>query len=115
MSKERALRRAEREREAAVRTAARAAEAERRERKEARARAVRRHTTDRLPRLSPAGRDSGALAHRRRVETSLLVAMMVAVNVLVWVVRPDVQARVGVLVVSVLVFPVLHVLLLPRR
>ena len=41
--------------------------------------------------------------------------MLVAVNVLVWVVRPDAQARVGVLVVSALAFPVLHVLLLPRR
>ena len=115
MSKERARRRAEREREAAVKAAARAAEAERRERKAARTRALRRHTTDRMPRLSPTGRDTGALAHRRRVETSMLLAMLVAINVLVWVIRPDAQARVGVLVVSALAFPVLHVLLLPRR
>jgi Flp pilus assembly protein TadB len=115
VSKERARRRTEREREAAMKAAARAAEAERRERRAARARAVRRRTTDRLPRPSPRGRDTGALAQRRRVETSLLVAMLVAVNVVVWVVRPDAQARVGVLVVSALAFPVLHLLLLPRR
>ena len=50
MSKERARRRAEREHEAAIRTAARAAEQERRERQEARRRAVKAATTDRLRR-----------------------------------------------------------------
>ena len=115
MSKERARRRAQREHEAALRAAARAAEAERRERRTARSRAVRRHTTDRLPRPTLVGKDTGALAHRRRVETSLLLALLAAVNVLVWVVRPDWRARVGVLVVSLLAYPVLHVMLLPRR
>ncbi|NUR08191.1 MAG: hypothetical protein HOQ45_14435, partial [Nocardioidaceae bacterium] len=81
----------------------------------ARAKAVRRHTTGRLPRVTPVGRDTGALARRRRVETSLLVALLVAVNVVVWVVRPDWRARLGALVVCVLAFPVLHLVLLPRR
>ena len=115
MRKERALRRAEREREAAIKAAARAAEAERRERREARRRAVRRLTTDRLPRPVPVGRDTGTLAHRRRIRTSLLLTFLLLVNVLVWVVRPDWRARLGALVVSVLAAPVLAALLAPRR
>jgi hypothetical protein len=115
VSKERARRRAEREREAAIRTAARAAEAERRERREARRRALRRATTDRLPRRTPVGRDTGTLARRRRVQRGLLLALLVALNVLVWVVRPDWEARLAAAVVSVLAFPVLQLLLLPHR
>ncbi|MGZ4494571.1 MAG: hypothetical protein ACXVWU_07730 [Nocardioides sp.] len=116
MSKERALRRAEREREAAIKAAARAAEAERRERRDARRRAVRRATTDRLPRPVPVGRDTGSLAHRRRVRTSLLLIALLLVNVGVWVVRPDWRARLGALVVTLLVAPVLAALLAtPRR
>ncbi len=115
MSKERARRRAEREREAAIKAAARAAEAERRERRAARRRAVRRATTGRLPNLAPAGRPTGHLAHRRRVHTSLVLAVLVTLNVVVWVVRPDWRARLLALVVSVLVAPVLVALLVPRR
>lgn len=115
MSKERARRRAAREREAAIRSAARAAEAERLERRAARHRALRRSTTDRLPRLTPVGRPTGTLARRRRVQTSLVLAALVALNVLVWFVRPDWAARLAVLVVSVLAAPVLTVLLVPRR
>ena len=114
MSKERAQRRAEREREAAIRAAARAAEAERRERREARARAVRRQTTDRLPRLRPVGRDTGALARRRRLQRGLLVALLLALNILVWVLRPDWEARLGAALVTVLAFPVLQLLLVRR-
>jgi hypothetical protein len=115
VSKERARRREAREREAAIRAAARAAEAERRERRASRARAVRRVTTDRLPRLAPVGRPTGTLARRRRVQTSLLVALLVALNALVWVVRPDWPARLAALVVTVLTAPVLAALLVPRR
>ena len=115
MSKERAQRRAAREHEAALRAAARAAEAERRERRAARSRAVKRVTTDRLPRFRAVGRDTGTLARRRRIQRGLLVALVVALNVLVWFVRPDWEARLAALVVSVLAFPVLSTLLLPRR
>jgi hypothetical protein len=115
MSKERARRREQREREAAVKAAARAAEAERRERRAARAEAVRRHTTGRLPRMRPVGRDTGSLARRRRIRRGLLVTLLVAVNILVWVVRPDWEARLAALVVSLLAFPVLALLLLSRR
>jgi hypothetical protein len=49
------------------------------------------------------------------VQTSLLLAMLLAVNVLVWVVRPDWPARLGALVVTVLAFPVLSTLVVRRR
>ncbi len=114
MSKERAQRRAAREHEAGLRRAARAAEQERRERKAARRRAVRAATTDRV-RLTPVGRPTGTLARRRRTQTAMLVALLVGLNVVVWVVRPDWEARLGALVVSVLAFPVLRLLLFPRR
>jgi Flp pilus assembly protein TadB len=115
MSKERARRRAEREREAAIRSAARAAEQERRERRSARARVVRRATSERLPRLTPRGRQTGTLARRRRVQTSLLIAMLLVLNVVVWALRPDWPARLAAVVVTVLAAPVLSVLLIPRR
>ncbi|MGH3331663.1 MAG: hypothetical protein ACRDPJ_10230 [Nocardioidaceae bacterium] len=115
MSKERARRRAEREREAAIRAAARAAEAERRERREARRRALRRATTGRLPRLTPRGRQTGVLARKRRLRTSLLVAFLLAVQVVVWAVRPDWEARLAALVVSVLAVPVLAAFFVRRR
>src|SRR6476469_3896369 len=107
MSKERARRRAEREREAAIRQAAREREAVRR----SRARARRRALTGWVPRphLTP-----GVLAARRRAELMATVGVLLALNLLVWLVRPDWAARLGALVVSVLVFPVLR-LLVSRR
>ncbi len=101
VSKERARRRAERERETAVRAAARARDAERRARSAAR----RQRFTGLLPRarLLP-----GELAARRRKEVAATIAILVALNVLVWIVRPDWEARFGAAVVSLLLAPVLH-------
>jgi Flp pilus assembly protein TadB len=107
VSKERALRRAEREREAAVRAAARAREAERRERRLARRRALLGWVP--RPRLQP-----GLLAARRRRELTTTVAILLALNVLVWVVTTGWAARVGAVLVSLLVAPVLH-LMVRRR
>jgi|SRR6478735_12365156 len=109
MSKERAQRRAEREREAAVAAAARAAEVERKQRRDARMQAV----TSRLPK--PRKRPGGIIAQRRRRQTSLLIAVLVAVNIAVWVVSSDWALRLGVLVVCVLTAPVLNTLLFRRR
>ena len=114
MSKERAKRRAAREHEAALKAAARASEQERRERSAARKRAVRAATTDRI-RLAAVGRDTGALARRRRIQDTMLVVVLVCLNLLVWVVRPDWEARLGALVITVLAFPVLRLLLFSRR
>ena len=108
MSKERARRRAERQREAAVLAAARAAEAERKERRDARMRAV----TSRLPRRR--SRPTGLLAERRRRQNGALLALLLAANVLVWVFSDDWALRLAALVVSVLAAPVLHTMLFRR-
>jgi Flp pilus assembly protein TadB len=115
MSKERARRRAEREHEAALKASARATEHERRERRAARSDAVRRVTTDRLPRRTRTARPTGTLARRRRVETSLVLALLVALNVLVWILSSDWASRLAAVVVSLLAAPVLVTLLVPRR
>ena len=117
MSKERARRRVEREREAAVRRAARAAQAERRERRQARRRTLHGATVGRVPVPSGRGRAArpvGLLAQRRRRQTTALVAVLVLVNLVVFVVRGDWPAVLGAHVVSVLVYPVLRLLLFAR-
>lgn len=114
MSKERARRRAEREREAAIRTAARAAAQERRERQAARKRAVKAATTDRL-RVGRVGRDTGTLARKRRAHTTWTVILLLIAVILVWVVRDDWAARLGIVVVSILAFPVVRLVLFGRR
>ncbi|RYP83316.1 hypothetical protein EKO23_19290 [Nocardioides guangzhouensis] len=109
MSKERARRRAERERVAALKAAARAAEQERAERRAARRRAV----TSRLPAFGR-GRQTGILARRRRTQTTFLVCLLLALNVLVWVVWDDWAMRLAGFVVSVLAAPVIHTLAFRR-
>jgi hypothetical protein len=99
MSKERARRRAERERVAAMRVAARQRDAERRARTQARKRALTGWIPK--PRSTP-----GVLAARRRAELTGAVGVLVLLNLLVWLVRPDWAARLGALVVSLVVFPV---------
>jgi Flp pilus assembly protein TadB len=108
MSKERARRREDREREAAIVRAARAREAERRERRTARGRAVSRL----LPRRH--SRQTGPLAERRRRQVGVTIALVAAVNLLVWLFFPGWPARTMVLVVSLLVAPVLHTMLFRR-
>lgn len=115
MSKERARRREEREREAAIRQAARAAEAERRERRQARSRRLRSLTTDRLPSRRRVGRTTGALARREQRITGVLVGLTLLLVVLVWFVRPDWPARLGVVLLAILVFPMVRHLLVARR
>jgi Flp pilus assembly protein TadB len=102
MSKERARRREAREREAAIRRAAQARTAERQARRRSRRDALRR-------RLVPltTGRQTGVLAQRRRTRLNLVLAALLLVQVVVWVVRPDWQARVTALIVAALAFPVL--------
>jgi hypothetical protein len=108
VSKERARRRAEREREAGVVAAARAAEAERKERRDARVRALTTWLPER--RRGPAG----VLAERHRTRTSLLVSAVVALNVLVWLASGDWAVRVLALLLSLLIAPLLQILLTNR-
>jgi len=102
MSKDRARRREARQREAAIRTAARAAATERTARRRARKAALRK-------RLVPltTGRQTGVLARRRRSRLNFVLTALLLVQVIVWVVRPDWQARLAALVVSALAFPVI--------
>jgi Flp pilus assembly protein TadB len=108
VSKERAVRRAEREREQAIRAAARARDEERRQRAVAR----RRTFTGWLP---SARREPGLLAARRRRQLWTTVAALVVLNVVVWVVTPDWAVRTVIAMVSLLAAPVLHTLLFRRR
>ena len=108
MSKERARRRAERERERAIRAAARAAEEERRQRRAARRRAVSGLVP--TPRWRP-----GLLARRRRRQVATTLAVLLALNVVVWFVRDDWAARILAVMVSLLVAPVVHTMLFRRR
>ena len=108
MSKERARRREEREREAAIVRAARARAAEKKERRTARTRSLsglvpKRHS-----------RQTGPLAQRRRRQVGVTIALVLALNVLVWVFVPGWPARTMVVVVSLLVAPVLHTMLFRR-
>jgi Flp pilus assembly protein TadB len=107
MSKERARRRAEREQEAALKAAARQRDLDRK----ARSRSRRRSLTGWVPRprLQP-----GVLAARRRAELMATFGLLFLLNLLVWLVRPDWAARLGALVVSAVVFPVVR-LAMQRR
>ena len=107
MSKERAKRRAPREQAAAVAASARRREAERR----AKAAARRRTLTGWIPRphFQP-----GIIAARRRTELGGTLGLLLMINLLVWLVRDDWAARLGALVVSAVVFPVVR-LMVSRR
>ena len=105
MSKERARRREQREREAAIMAAAKAAEAERKARRDARVRAM----TSWLPKRRR--RPAGILAERQRAQSRLLILVVVVLNVLVWLASGDCAVRVFALLVSVLVAPVVLILL----
>jgi Flp pilus assembly protein TadB len=114
VSKERAHRRTEREREAAIRRAARAAQAERRERRQSRRHALHAATVGRV-RPVPSAQQTGILARRHRQQTTGLITVLVLLNLVVWVVRGDWPAVLGALVVSALVYPVLKLLLFARH
>jgi Flp pilus assembly protein TadB len=108
MSRERARRREEREREQAIRTAARARADERRQRAVAR----RRSLGGLVPRSH---RRPGVLAARERRQVWVTVAVLLAVNVVTWVVSPAWSVRTVIAMVSLLAAPVLHTLLFRRR
>lgn len=108
MSKERAQRRAEREREAAVRAAARAAEAERAERRTARKRAL----ASWLPQAR--NRPTGILAERRRRQTALVIAVLLAAVVLVYAFSESWGLTALTFIAALLGAPVLHTMMFRR-
>ena len=109
MSKERARRREQREREAAIMAAAKAAEAQRMAQRRARRDARVRAVTSWLPKRRR--RPAGILAERQRAQSRLLILVVVVLNVLVWLASGDWAVRVFALLVSVLVAPVVLILL----
>jgi hypothetical protein len=111
MSKERARRRAVQEQEAAIRRAA----AERR-----RARTTRRQhalaTVNRhLPRRARWGRHQGLLARRRRMQNGVILCLLLASQLVVWLITPDPWVRGASALLAVLATPVLVTLALDRR
>ncbi len=104
MSRERARRREEREREAAIRAAARAREEERRQRADVRRQKLFGWIP--RPRLKP-----GILAQRARARMTITVCLLLALNVVIWIVRHDWEARFAGVVFSVLAAPVLYTML----
>lgn len=112
MSKERARLRAEREREAAIKQAARA-ESEERARRNAQR---REHLTGPLSRLIPTGtsRQTGALAERRRRQTSLVLALMAGAVVLVYAFSQSWGLTALVAIAGTLGAPVLYTLMFRR-
>jgi hypothetical protein len=108
VSKERARRREQREREAAERSAALAAARRRVERR----RALVAPVTGPWRRIRLAlttGQQTGPLAQRRRTRIRLIVAVLFFAQVVVWVLRPDWQARLAALVFALFAFPVVAV------
>jgi hypothetical protein len=108
MAKTRAIARAERQRAAAAAAERRAAEEAKRARQAARRRA--------LAGWLPARRTGpvGVLTRKRRRRVEALLAVLLAVNVLVWFAAPSWSARALAAVASVLVAPVLHTVLFRR-
>ncbi len=105
MSKERAHRRAERERAVAEAAAARVAQAER----DARRERLRHTLVGWIPRPAPA--PSGTLAARRRRQIGMVLAGVFALNVIVFFSSEGWELRTLVLLLSVLLTPVATLLI----
>jgi hypothetical protein len=111
VSRERARRRAEREAERAREAAVRAARDARLARRRERVRAL----TAVLPRPVRVARQGGILARRRRAQNAVVVVFFLLVQFLAWLLLSGWAARVGVLLLSILLIPVLVTVALDRR
>ena len=135
MSKERAKKRAERERESGIKAAAKGSEQERRERERARRasaaskaskastasatkppkKAAPRTPAGKKRKHAPVGRPDGPLARRRRFRIRLLLVLLLLVNVVAGVVWQDWKISLAVFILSVITAPLLAALLLRRK
>ncbi|RCG33020.1 hypothetical protein DQ384_00780 [Sphaerisporangium album] len=111
MSKERARRRAEREAEQARQAAARAE----REARLARRRERWNRLTGVVPRPIRVARQGGLIARRHRAQNAVVAVLFVLVQALAWILLDGWAARVGVLVLSLLLVPVLVTVVFDRR
>ena len=96
-----------------MKQSARASEQERRERQAARAKTVR-GAGARLGLVRSATHPSSSMATRRRRQHQATLLILLVLVALTFVVRPDWPARLAVLVVAVLAYPVLRTLLFRR-
>ncbi|WP_248964868.1 hypothetical protein [Sphaerisporangium perillae] len=111
MSKERARRRAEREAEKARQAALRAA----REARRARRRELRGRLVAVMPRPVRVARQGGLIARRHRTQNAVVAVLFVLVQAGAWLLLDGWAARVGVLVLSLLLLPVLVTVVFDRR
>ncbi len=68
-----------------------------------------------LPRRMRWSRQTGRLATRRRRRYTAVAVLFAAIQIATWLLSPDVYLRLGVLLVSLLVMPVVAHLAVPRR
>ncbi len=111
MSKQRAVRRAQREQA----QAAAAARLERRERSAARRRGARATVARTLPRRTRWRRQQGLLARRRRAQNATILGLFLVVQVVVWLVTGDPWLRATAALFGLMSLPVLVTLALDRR
>ncbi|HEX6922115.1 MAG TPA: hypothetical protein VF314_17995 [Actinomycetes bacterium] len=111
MSRERAHRRAERDRQRRQEIAAR----ERTLARRARRRAARQAVVAKVPRRTRWRRQQGILARRRRAQNSVILGLFLLSQILVWLVTGDPWLRATAALVAVLSLPVLVTLALDRR
>ncbi|GAA3807149.1 hypothetical protein GCM10022226_29120 [Sphaerisporangium flaviroseum] len=111
MSKERARRRAEREAEQARQAAVRAE----REARMARRRELRNRLVAVLPRPVRVARQGGLIARRQRAQNAVVAVLFVLVQVVAWLLLSGWAARLGVLVLSLLLVPMLITVVFDRR
>ena len=111
MSRERALRRAERAQRAEREAAARA----KRDQRLARQRATRQAVRDRVPQRIRWHGQQGILSRRRRRQNSLILLALIVSQCVVWLFTDDPWLRVTAAVLALLATPVLVTLVLDRR
>lgn len=112
MVKERAARRAERERAAAARAEQRAAEAAKRDRRRARSTAVSAGLRRLVPRRRPV---PGVLARKRRAQNRLVLGIAAVVQVFGWLAFGSVRTSLLILVLTAFALPVVLTLVFDRR
>jgi Flp pilus assembly protein TadB len=112
MAKERAARRAERERAAAARAEQRAADVAKQARRRARSQAL----SARLRRLVPRRRAvPGVLARKRRAQNRLVFGLAAVVQVFGWLAFGSVRTSLLILVLTAFALPVVVTLAFDRR
>jgi Flp pilus assembly protein TadB len=116
MAKERAARRAEREREAAARAEQRAAEAAQQSRRRARSAARSKVLTTALRPLVPRRRSRpGVLARKRRAQNRVVLGLAAVTQVFGWLAFNSVRTSLLILVLTAFALPVVLTLAFDRR